>query len=120
MERNRLRQEISEACPKLTFSQNPVRLCQHQATPKQEEFLHLVFINELEHRERLRKDRMFRKAAFPIRKTLEGYEFKQVRFPASLSRDELLTCQFVRDKRNLVMYGPGRYRQDSSCGSPGS
>lgn len=83
-----------------------MRLCDLEATPKQEEFLHQVFKEELEHRERQRKVRLFQKAAFPVRKTLEGYEFQALRLPSTLQTDELTSCQFVRDKKNLVLYGP--------------
>lgn len=68
--------------------------------------MHKVFKQELEHRERLRKARLFQRAAFPVRKTLEGYEFYSLRLPQSLHPDELTSCQFVRDKKNLVLYGP--------------
>lgn len=88
------------------MSQNAVRLCDLEATPKQEEFLHQVFKEELEHRERIRKTRLYQKAAFPVRKTLEGYDFASLRLPSSLVQDELTSCQFVRDKKNLVLYGP--------------
>mgnify|MGYP005851956209 CR=1 FL=1 len=106
MERSEIRQEISHFCKKLAFSQNSVRLCDLEATPKQEEFLHRIFSEELAHRERMRKERLFRKASFPIRKTLEAYEFNQVRLPNAISMDELTSCQFIREKRNLVLYGP--------------
>lgn len=68
--------------------------------------MHQVFKEELEHRERQRKVRLFQKAAFPVRKTLEGYEFQALRLPSTLQTDELTSCQFVRDKKNLVLYGP--------------
>jgi DNA replication protein DnaC len=106
MERSEIRQEIALFCRQLILSQNAVRLCDLEATPKQEEFLHQVFREELEHRERLRKVRLFQKAAFPVRKTLEGYEFQSLRLPSTLQTDELTSCQFVRDKKNLVLYGP--------------
>ncbi len=106
MERSEIRQEISQFCKKLAFSQNPVHLCDLEATPKQEEFLYRIFSEELAHRERMRKERLFRKAAFPIRKTLEAYEFNQIKLPSTITLDELTTCQFIHDKRNLVLYGP--------------
>ncbi|MCY9667948.1 IS21-like element helper ATPase IstB [Paenibacillus alginolyticus] len=106
MDRSEVRQEIALFCRQLILSQNAVRLCDLEATPKQEEFLHQVFKEELEHRERLRKVRLFQKAAFPVRKTLEGYEFQALRLPSTLQTDELTSCQFVRDKKNLVLYGP--------------
>lgn len=106
MDRSEIRTEISQFCRQLILSQNPVRLCDAEATPKQEEFLHRVFSEELEHRERLRKARLFQKAAFPVRKTLEGYEWNALRLPSTLQPDELTSCQFVRDKKNLVLFGP--------------
>ncbi|WP_174819982.1 IS21-like element helper ATPase IstB [Paenibacillus koleovorans] len=106
MDRSQIRSEISQFCKQLILSQNAVRLCDLEATPKQEEFLHQVFREELEHRERLRKARLFQRAAFPIRKTVEGYEFHSLRLPSTLSTDELTSCQFVRDKKNLVLFGP--------------
>ncbi|WP_165842152.1 hypothetical protein [Paenibacillus xerothermodurans] len=41
-ERETLRGEISVFCKKLVFSQRAVQLCETEATPKQEEFLHRV------------------------------------------------------------------------------
>jgi DNA replication protein DnaC len=106
MDRSEIRQGIAHYCRQLILSQNPVRLCDVEATPKQEEFLHRVFKEELEHRERLRKARLFQRAAFPVRKTLEAYEWNMLRLPSTLQPDELTSCQFVRDKKNLVLYGP--------------
>lgn len=106
MDRSEIRQGIAQYCKKLILSQNPVRLCDVEATPKQEEFLHRVFKEELEYRERLRKVRLFQRAAFPVRKTLEAYEWNALRLPSTLQPDELTSCQFVRDKKNLVLYGP--------------
>lgn len=106
MDRSEIRQEIALFCRQLILSQNAVRLCDLEATPKQEEFLHKVFKKELEHRERLKKARLFQRAAFPVRKTLEGYEFHAIRLPSTLQKDELTSCQFIRDKKNLVLYGP--------------
>lgn len=106
MDRSEIRQGVAQFCRQLTLSQNPVRLCDLEATPKQEEFLHHVLKEEIEHRERLRRLRLFQKAAFPVRKTLEAYEWNAIRLPTGLPRDELVDCQFVRDKKNLVLYGP--------------
>ena len=105
MEREAIRIEISAFCSKMMLSQNSVQLCK-EATPKQEEFLYQVFRSELEHREYCRRARFLKKAAFPVYKTVEGYDFSSIKLPSSLSRDELLTGLFIREKRNIVMYGP--------------
>ncbi len=106
MDRSKVRQAISQFCKQLLISQNPVRLCDVEATPRQEEFLHQVLREELEHRERLRKQRLFQRAAFPVRKTLDGYEFNAVKLPTAMDMDKLTSCQFVHEKKNLVLYGP--------------
>ena len=54
-EREALRAEISAYCKKLVLSQRAVQLCESEATPKQEEFLHRVLTEELENRERSRR-----------------------------------------------------------------
>jgi DNA replication protein DnaC len=105
MEREAIRSEISACCSKLMFSQNSVQLCQ-EAAPQQEEFLYQVFRSELEHRDCCRRARFLKKASFPVYKTLEGYDFNTIKLPSSLTRDDLLTGQFIREKRNIVMYGP--------------
>lgn len=106
MDRSEIRLQISQFCRQLILSQNAVRLCDLEATPKQEEFLHRVFQEELDYRDRQRRIRLFQRAGFPVRKTLEGYEWNALRLPSTLQPDELTSCQFVRDKKNLVLYGP--------------
>ena len=106
MEREQIQSEISSFCSKLMLSQNPLNLCKAEATPKQEQFVHRIFSYELEYREYCRRARLLKKADFPVYKTLEGYDFHTIKFPTSLTRDDLLTGQFIKDKRNIVMYGP--------------
>lgn len=106
MGRQLVQQEISSACGKLALSQNPLSLCQREATPKQEAFLHKVLQEELLHRERVRRERLLKRAAFPVRKNLEGYDWHSLKLPHSLSLDELVGCVFVKRRRNLVLYGP--------------
>jgi len=98
------REEIGKMCRKLILSNQVVSLCE-SATPKQEEFMHEVLQRELEQRELSRRARLLNRAKFPVLKSLEGYYFQKIRFPPSLSREELETCQFVQQKTNLVCYG---------------
>ncbi len=103
--RNAVREEISNFCRRVSFSQTAVRLCEEEATVKQENFLHLVLQKELENREDSRKTRLLKEAAFPVYKTVEGYEWGTIKLPGTLSRKDLTEASFVRDKRNIVMYG---------------
>jgi DNA replication protein DnaC len=79
-----LRSEISTFCKKLVLSQRAVELCEKEATPKQEEFLHRVLAEEMENRERSRRSRLMNRACFPVYKTLEGYDRQSVKLPTSL------------------------------------
>ena len=93
-------------CGKVAFSQTALHLCEQEATPSQEEFLLRVLESEMAHREEVRKARFLREAAFPVYKTLEGYEIQHLRLPASLSRPDLAAGRFIGEKKNLVLYGP--------------
>ncbi|MFC5527898.1 ATP-binding protein [Cohnella yongneupensis] len=105
-EREALRAEISAFCKKLVLSQRAVLLCESEATPKQEEFLHRVLTEELENRERSRRARLLSRAVFPVYKTLEGYERHGVKFQSSLQWSDLTEGTFIEGRRNLVLYGP--------------
>lgn len=89
MERALIRQEISMACKRLALTQQVVSMCELEATPKQEEFLH---------RERMRRERLLKRAAFPVRKTMDDYEWDVLRLPAALPPEEVTSCNFVRMK----------------------
>lgn len=103
--RSDIREEISNFCRKVSFSQTLVRLCEEEASLKQEEFLHRALMKEIENREKSRKARLFKEAAFPVYKTLEGYDFANIKFSSSLDRKDLLDGSFVKGKQNIVMYG---------------
>ncbi|MEK3885764.1 IS21-like element helper ATPase IstB [Paenibacillus sp. PL2-23] len=105
-ERAAVRSEISAFCKKLVLSQRAVELCEAEATPKQEEFLHRVLAEEMENRERSRRSRLMSRAGFPVYKTLEGYERRGVKLPGSLQWSDLEDGTFIQAKRNLVLYGP--------------
>jgi len=104
--RAELRQEISSLLGKVSFSQTAVRLCEQKAAAPQEEFLLWILKSELANRDEVRRARFLHEAAFPVFKTLEGFDFTSVKLPPSLSREELCSAAFIAEKKNLVLYGP--------------
>lgn len=104
--RENVRSGISEFCRKLTLSQTIVRLCEGTATFEQESFLHAALLKELENRALGRRDRFLKQAGFPGHKTLEGYNFTTLKLPSHITANDLMTCSFIKAKRNIVMYGP--------------
>ena len=104
-EREEQRREIMDYSRKLMLSGRVAELCETEATPRQEEFLHRVLSEEIARRERGKKSRLLNRAGFPVFKSFEGYDFSDIRLPPTFDRDELLSCQFVQEKKNLVLYG---------------
>ncbi|WP_175415170.1 ATP-binding protein [Paenibacillus algicola] len=100
------RSENSTFCKKLVLSQRAVQLCETEATPKQEEFLHRVLAGEVESRERSRRSRLLTRAGFPAFKRLDGYDRHGVKLPSALQWNDLTEGTFIQSKRNLVLYGP--------------
>lgn len=105
-EREQMRYEISSFCRQLMLSRQVMQICEQEATPRQEEFLHHVLAEEIAGRERSKRARLLNRANFPVLKSLDDYAFNCVRLPPVLSLEELLSCQFIQDKKNLVLYGP--------------
>ena len=101
-----LDEEIREAARKLFLSSSVADLCKNEATPKQEEFLLHVFQAELAVREENKRHRLMKRAGFPTYKTFEGYEYGHIQFPPLFSREELESCQFIREHKTLILYGP--------------
>lgn len=104
-EREQQRRDIVDYSRKLMLSGGVAQLCETEATPRQEEFLHRVLAEEIARRERGKKGRLLNRAGFPVFKSFDGYEFTDIRLPPAFGRDELLGCQFVKEKKNLVLYG---------------
>ena len=105
-ERERVRGEIYSCCRQLMLSGRMAELCCEEATPKQEEFLHRALSEELARREESRRARLIGRAAFPVPKTLSAFEYGTVKFPPGFSRRDMESCDFISEKKNLVMFGP--------------
>jgi DNA replication protein DnaC len=101
-----VRRQLSSLLGKVAFSQTAVQLCEQEADAPQEEFLLRIMKSEISYRDEARRRRFLREAAFPVFKTLEGFDFTSVKLPPSLSPAELCSTAFIGERRNLVLYGP--------------
>jgi DNA replication protein DnaC len=104
-DRQQIRQEIASYSRQLMLSSGVAELCAASATPRQEQFLHHVLSEELIRRERNKKARLLKRAGFPVLKSFIDYEFDGIRLPPGLTKNELLSCRFIAEKKNLVLYG---------------
>lgn len=56
-------------------------------------------------RERRKRERLFRKAAFPQVKSFDGYDFSQVGFPEGYTHADLESLAFIEAAQDFVFYG---------------
>ena len=60
---------------------------------------------EIEQREAARKDRLLRNANFYTLKTFNDYCFDEIKLPQGLTPEAIKACNFIAEKRNLILYG---------------
>ena len=104
--RDELNLRIRTASRKLFLSSVIPDMCEKEGTPKQEQFLLEAFERELSLREKNKRERLVKRAGFPVFKSFEDYEYSNITIPPALTREELETASFVPRRQNLVLYGP--------------
>jgi len=95
---------LSELCRELKIGDLEQLLSQVEYQ-NPEQYLTDLLERVLEQRRARRTERLIKQAGFPTIKTLEGYDFSPITFPQSMSRDELLTLEFIDRKENLCLLG---------------
>lgn len=87
------------------FSQEGIRDAIETGTPKQLEYLDRLLGAELQRRAETRKSRMVQHAGFPSIKSIDDYDFSHTRFPALMGKDDVLSLEFITQRRTLIFYG---------------
>jgi len=64
-----------------------------------------LFTAELEERDRRRRNAYQKAAKFDILKTFEDYTFEDIKFPNTLTVNDLMNASFVPKSENLILYG---------------
>lgn len=104
--RNDLEEAILSCCKSLFLTSAIPDMVHREGTPKQIGYLAEALEQEVARREENKQDRLVKKAHFPVYKTFDGYEYRCVKLPPALSREELEDVRFIEEKNNLVLYGP--------------
>ena len=100
-----MREEISKYQRKLRLSNNLMQIYPKIKAETNEEFL-LQLLKELhEDRDEKRRIRNLNNAGFLVVKSLEDYDYSQIRFPDRLLLKDLQTLSFLDRKENLILYG---------------
>lgn len=76
-----------------------------KGTPKQREFLYELLMAEQASRTQSRRARLLRAAKLPAVKTLDGYDFTAITFPADYGREQLTDLDFLEHAQDLILFG---------------
>jgi DNA replication protein DnaC len=104
---------LEEVCRKLRLAYVP-KVAQEVNSIEGTAFLLNVLETELARRHSAKLQRLLLRAGFPQVKTLDGYSFETLTFPASCNQQKLLSLDFIRQKENVLMLGAvgtGNYRK---------
>jgi DNA replication protein DnaC len=97
--------DIASCCKRLRLSKNLAENASLIAADTHEEFLLNLLQMEVEHRERLQREKLLNSAGFYSIKTFDGFSFDEINLPANVSVDYLKNCAFLESHTNLVLYG---------------
>jgi DNA replication protein DnaC len=96
---------LAEVCKTLHFSSGMVDKAKKIKADTHLDFLLKLFTAEIEERERKRRNTYMKAAKFDIIKTFEKFSFEDIKFPNSLTADDIMDCAFIPKKENLILYG---------------
>jgi DNA replication protein DnaC len=78
-----------------------------------------MFDDELAWRERSKRERLLKRAHFPVPKGFTDYDWSHVRVPDELGKEAIEDCLFIGERQNLVLYGGvgnGKTHMAIACG----
>ena len=109
---------LFRACARALFiSGDSIDAFVARATPGQLAACTSLLKDELSHRERTKRERLLRQARFPVPKSLEGFDWSNVRFPDGWTLGEMRSLSFVDAAEDLVFFGKtGRGKSHASIG----
>ena len=91
-----------------------------ESSARELRFLCSVFDEECSWREKSKRERLLKRARFPVPKTFDGYDWSRIRLPEGMPRNDVESCAFVGSMQNLVLYGGvgnGKTHMAIACGT---
>lgn len=96
---------LRERARGLFISQATIDETLEWATPRQIDAIDRMLATELANRESSKRARLMRQARFPVPKSLDGYDFTNVRLPDGYDREQMTRLDFMDKAQDLVFYG---------------
>jgi len=100
-----MEEKLAQLCRQLRFNSRIVQNAKSIQAETHLGFLLELLTEELDARDRDRRNAYLRAAKFDLIKTFKKYTFKDIKFPAALSPDDILNVTFIPKRENLILYG---------------
>lgn len=100
-----LEEEIISCCKKLKLSRNLADMAQTTDGQTHQEYLYKLLAAELKNREQGRTAKLLNSAGFYSIKTFDEVRFDEITIPSGLTLESLKALDFIREKKNIIMYG---------------
>lgn len=96
---------LRERARSLSISQATIDETLEWATPRQLDAIDRMLATELANREASKRARLMRQARLPVPKSLDGYDFANVRLPDGYTKEQPTGLDFAAKAQDLVFYG---------------
>lgn len=100
-----LEEEIINCCKRLKLSRNLADMAQILEGETHQEYLFKLLSAELKNREQGRTATLVNGAGFYSIKTFDRFRFDEITLPSGLTQEQLKNLDFIREKKNIIMYG---------------
>lgn len=97
--------EIIACCKKLRLSRNMADMAQAIEADSNQEYLYRLFSAEIKNREIGKVNKLIKAAGFYTIKTFDEFRFDEVTIPSDLTPEKLQDLSFLKENKNLIMYG---------------
>lgn len=104
-ERAALESTIREGARKLCLSNDTMGWFLEWATPRQLHAVASLIGHELSVREKNKKTRLLRKATFPAMKSIDSFDFSDVKLPEGHTVEDMRALEWVSRAEDYVFYG---------------
>ena len=98
-------ERIAACCKQLRLSSNLADRAMSQKGKTNQEYLCKLLENEIEYRRKTRIIKLQNSAGFPKRYAPEQFRTDEVDFPDGVSFESLMSLDFYKQGRNIIMYG---------------
>lgn len=100
-----LAERLEAGARKMYFSKESIAHFKEVATPGQVRAFCDLLDFEMEIRAQNKLRRLMRKAAFPVIKSMDGYDFSEVSFPEGYTKKDMLSLAFIERAQDFVFFG---------------